>query len=99
MFTCDHIHVLTYCSGKMGNDDPQTHEIARNKNRAVQRAVQNCHDLCPTFAHKENSGNFGNNSVTQSGVVQLPGLSLLSKSWKVDPELSDGTAPAGAGTG
>jgi hypothetical protein len=56
----------------MGNDDPQTHEITRNKNRAVQRAVQNCHDLCPIIAHKENSGNFGNNSVTQSGVVHLP---------------------------
>jgi hypothetical protein len=44
----------------MGNDDSQTQEIARNLNGDVQRAVQNCQDLCPIIAHRENSGNTGN---------------------------------------
>jgi len=97
-YVCSELdHMCTYCSGKMGNDDSQTQEITRNLNGDVQWAVQNCQDLCPIIAHRENSGNTRNFPIPQSGLILLPCLLFCQCVKKFDPELSDGAAPAGAG--
>ncbi|MCX6688772.1 MAG: hypothetical protein NTZ39_03635 [Methanoregula sp.] len=84
---CEQDHIFTYCLGKMGKGDPKTQEINQNPNSAAQCGIQNCPDLCPIVAHKENPGNTGNSPANQSGVIPLPGVLSVQEFRKVDPAL------------
>jgi len=83
---CEQEHTFTYCLGKKGKGQPQTQGITRNPDSAAQCGIQNCPDLCPIVAHKENPGNT-RKFVRKSGVIPLPGVLSVQDFRKVDPAL------------